>query len=405
MIVDAVRTAVDRRYGVLSGWHPADLLAHLLTALPERTGLDPARVDDVVVGCGNPIGAQAANVARAAVLAAGWPEAVAAVTVEAHHASGLRALELGGHAVRSGAADLVVVGGVEVSSLVPAGAGLVPRDLGSPFPLSVTGRYDRRGGLPPPGVEAEQLAARRGLTRADLDAWSAVSRTRAAAARQAGRFDAEIVPVPSRVLDRSSGRIVAGAAVTVDPGSGPSGTGALAALPPLFRSNGVITAGNRAVMGDGAAVVVLAGAPVAARLGLPVRARLASTVSVGVDPTAALGGTGVATDRLLRRASVRLGDLGLVELDESYAAAVLAWWADHPVDGARLNPTGGALATGHPGAASGVRSLVSLVHGLARTGNRKGLVTAGGAGGVATAALVERSGSRPGPVRPTPIRR
>ncbi|MFV0260395.1 MAG: thiolase family protein [Acidimicrobiales bacterium] len=393
VIVDAARTPIDRRYGALSGWHPAGLLGHLLRAVSDRAGIDPERVDDVIIGCGNPVGAQAGNVARAAVLDAGWPERVAAVTVESHHASGLRAVELGTHAIRSGAADMVVVGGVEVSSLVPAGAGLVPRDLGGPFPPSLRARYALRGGLLPPGVEAERLAARRGWNRIDLDAWAATSLARAVAARAAGRFVDEIVPVPVLTLDRSSGRVVPGAGpIAVDPGPDTTTAGRLHRLRPLFRPDGVVTAGNRATMGDGAAVIVLAEASVATRLGLPARSRVAGVGSAGVDPVDALSGAGAATDRLLDRAGLDLGDLGLVEVDETHAVGVLAWRADHGIDGARLNPYGGALATGHPGGASATRSLVTLVHGLERTGNRRGLVTAGGAGGVATAVLVERFG-------------
>ncbi len=390
VLVDVVRTPLGTRNGQLSGWHPADLAGFVLRALAERTGIDPALVDDVVVGCVTQVGAQALDVGRNAVLAAGWPHTVPATTVDRQCASGQQAIHVAAHSVIAGAADLVVAAGVEVMSLVPLGAAVAVRDVGQPFPPSIHERYEAAGGLQPQGIAAELVAERYGLSREVLDAYGLASQERAAAAATAGRFEAETVAVPGRLLDREGHRVVdTGMTVRADGGVHPTTAQSLAALRPAYQEAGVITAGNSAQISDGAAAALVMSGARAAELGLAARGRFLSFATAAVDPVLMHTAPAPATAAALARAGLTMADIAVAEVHEGYAAAVLAWLADTGADPERVNPNGGAIALGHPLGCSGVRMLATLTAELERRGGGRGLLTMGGTGGLATALVLE----------------
>jgi acetyl-CoA acyltransferase len=398
VIVDALRSPCGRRNGALSGWHPVDLVAACLEALVARNqgrGFDPAVVDDVIVGCVSQIGAQSANVARNAVLAAGWPEAVPGTTVERQCGSSEQALHFAAQAVMAGACDVVVAGGVEVQSLVPMAAS-TGRAYGAPFGPRVTRRYHDRGGLVPQGVAAEAMARHWGLGRDDLDAYAAGSQERAGRAAAGGRFDTEIVPLAARRREAPEGADAVAAApgglVAADECVVPTSREALAALRPLVDAGGVVTAGNSAQIADGASACLVMDEDTAARLGCMALAAVVGTAVVGTDPLLMLDGPIPATRRVLGRSGLGLADIGLVEIHESSAAVVLAWMAELGGDPAIVNVNGGAIALGHPPGASGTRQLATLVHELVRSGSRYGLSVMSGIGGTATATVLERLG-------------
>lgn len=377
VLVDAVRTPIGGRGGRLSGWHPADLAAEVLRALAERTGFDPAAVDDVVLGCAMPVGNQGFNLARSAVLAAGWPESVPAGTVDRQGISSLAAVIDAARAVASGACDLVIAGGVEVMSTTPQGATLVPGSM--PFGPAVTERYRDAGGLIPAGVAAEALGASLGVDRATLDAVAQRSHARAAGG-------AEVVPVGSRVLDRDKGEVVrSGTSVTADELPDPAITPAeLAGARPAFVPDGTVTAANSAAIGDGAAAVLLMSEDAAARLGATPLAVVRAAAVVGSDPLVTFGGATLATERVLAGLD---GEVDRVEVGEPFAAALLAYERATGLDPARVNPAGGGIALGEPTGAVGARLVATLAHGLA---GRFGVAAAGGLGGLGAAVLLER---------------
>ncbi|MGI9023967.1 MAG: thiolase family protein [Acidimicrobiales bacterium] len=385
VVVDVVRTALGRRNGKLAGWHPVDLAAALLDALVERNGIDPALVDDVILGCVSQTGEQGLNVARNAALAAGFPDSVPGTTVDRQCGSGQQAVHFAAQGVAAGAYDLVVAGGVESMSRVPLGTTMV-KGPGVPFGPRMVQRYQPAGGLVPQGVAAEALAERYGLSRPELDAYSRRSHVRAAAATAAGSFDGEIVPVT--VDHRRAKR-----QFTVDE-SIRAGTTLeeLAALKPTFRAGGCITAGNSAPASDGAAAVLVASEEAAARLGLVPRARFVAFSVVGVDPVTMLTGAAAATTAVLERAGLELDRIDRAEVHEAFAAVALAWAAEHPLDPDRVNADGGAIALGHPLGCSGARMLATLVGGLERNGGRYGLQAMAEGGGTANALVVERLG-------------
>jgi acetyl-CoA acetyltransferase family protein len=392
VIVDAVRTAGGKRNGRLSGWHPADLAGEVLRALTARSDLDPALVDDVIVGCATQIGDQALNVARSAVLGAGFPESVPGTSVDRQASSSLQAIHFAAQGVVAGAYDVVVAAGVECMSTTPAGATLIPGS--TPYGPRVMERYAPEGGLVPLGISAELVAERFGLTRDELDAFALRSHRRAERATTEGRFAAEIVAVEGRVRDRETGAVtVLADPLTVDEDIRPGLTAdALAALKPEFSPDGVVTAGNRAPVGDGAAAVLIASDRAAERLGLPARARFVAFAVAGVDPLLALTGPIPASVAALHRARLGLAAVDVVEIDEAFAAAVLAWEQELGGDPDRVNRNGGAIALGHPLGSSGARLTATLLHELGRRGGRYGLAAVGGAGGTANAAVIERLG-------------
>ncbi|HEX2042221.1 MAG TPA: thiolase family protein [Acidimicrobiales bacterium] len=385
VVVDAVRTAIGKRNGGLAGWHPVDLAAEVLRAVVERNDLDPALIDDVILGCVSQTGEQGLNVARNAALAAGFPESVPGTTVDRQCGSGQQAVHFAAQAVMAGAYDLVVAGGVESMSRIPMGVTTV-KGPGMPFGPRMMQRYQPVGGLVPQGIAAELVAERWDLSREELDAYSLESHRRAARATAGGWFDGEIVPV---TVDTPRGKkeLRADEGVRTD-----TSLEALAALKPAFKAGGRITAGNSSQMSDGAAAVLIASEDAAARLGLQPWARFAAFSVVGVDPVTMLIGPIPATTAALDRARLTLDDVDRFEVNEAFAPVVLAWAAEHRVDLERVNPCGGAIALGHPLGCSGARLLTTLLWELERAGGRFGLVTTCEGGGMANATVVERLG-------------
>ncbi|MBW3580724.1 MAG: thiolase family protein [Actinobacteria bacterium] len=389
VIVDAVRTPLGARNGAISGWHPCDLGAEVLAALARRSELDPGLVGEVIVGCATPMGEQGLNLARNAVLAAGWPESVPATTLDRQGAGSLQAIALAAAAVVGGSLDVVVAGGIEVTTTTPPGAWVTPGSR--PFGQRLLERYATAGGLVPPGVAAERLAERYRLSRRDLDRHAAESQRRATAARRLRQFTGEIVTIESRGWDRERRQVVeAGTTASADECIREEVTeGDLAACKSSFEVGGRITAGNSAPAADGAAAVLLMTERRAVELDLEPLARVVATAGAAVDPLTMLTGVIPATASVLRRSGLVASDLSRIEVDEWFAAIPLAWLAEHGADPASVNPDGGAIALGHPAGAAGARALTTLVHGLARGEGGYGMVTIGGIGGVATAVVVE----------------
>ena len=384
VIVEAVRTPVTKRNGSLSGVHPIDLSAHVLRALTARTGLDPALVDDVIWGCVSQIGEQTMDIARSAVLAAGWPTSVPGVTVDRQCGSSQQALHFAAAGLIAGQYDVVVAGGVESMSRIPMGSTL--SSGGSPF--TALGWKARYGDvIPHQGVGAEMVAKRWNLTRRQLDEYSLASHEKAAAAQDAGLTADQIVPVP--------GSLTGGAAVSMDEGVRRGGTlEALGALRPAFADDGVVTAGNSSQISDGSAALLMTTSERAAQLGLRPLARIHTAVLAADDPVIMLTAPLPATRKVLARSGLRLAEIGIFEVNEAFASVPLAWLADIAGGDAgvekALNPNGGAIALGHPLGASGARAMTAVVHHLRATGIRYGLQAMCEGGGQANAVIVER---------------
>ncbi|HUP70470.1 MAG TPA: thiolase family protein [Acidimicrobiales bacterium] len=387
VIVDAVRTACARRNGKLSGWHSTDLAASVLRALVERSDLDPVLVDDVVMGCVMQVGEQSLNVARNAVLAAGFPESVPGTTVDRQCASSQQAVHFAAQAVMAGACDVVIAAGVESMSRVPMGVSMEVVGAGMPFGPGLRGRYAEAGGLVPQGVAAELMAERWGLSRETLDDYAAGSQQRAAKARLDGRFAAEMVPLAVRDQNGHT----TGETFEADEGIRPGTTAeVLATLKPAFTPGGTVTAGNSSQISDGAAAVLVMSEERCSALGLVPRARLRAFAVSGVDPILMLSGPISATQRVLERAKLAVDDIDLFEVNEAFASVVLAWAAELRPDMARVNVNGGAIALGHPIGASGARVLATLVNELERRDGRYGLQVMCTGGGQGTALVIER---------------
>lgn len=390
VIVDALRTPMGKRNGRLSGWHPADLAAEVLSALAERNNLDPALVDDVIMGCVMQVGAQAINVGRNAVLAAGWPESVPSTTVDRQCGSSQQSAHFAAQGVMAGAYDVVIAAGVEVMSLVPMGASMMVKDVGIPFSQPIEDRYAPVGGLQPQGIGAEMIAEKWGISREQLDEYSAMSQSRAARARDEGRFDNEILPVAEKILDRESGKVVeTGEMVTTDGGIRESTPEKLASLKPAFLPDGKVTAGNSSQITDGAAAVLIMSESKAKELGLKIRARFHSFALAGVDPVTMLTGPIPATTKVFERSGLSMDDIDIFEVNEAFASVVLAWAAEHNPDMEKVNPNGGAIALGHPLGCSGARLMTTMLNELERTGGRYGLQTMCEGGGMANATIIE----------------
>lgn len=386
VIVDAVRTACGRRNGMLAGWHSVDLAGVVLSALTERSALDPALVDDVVMGCVMQVGEQSLNVARNAALAAGFPESVPATTVDRQCASSQQAVHFVAQAVMAGAYDVAIAGGVESMTRVPMGASMQVVGAGMPFGPAVTARYASVGGLVPQGVAAELMAERWSLSREAMDSYAAESQRRATVARDGGRFAREIVAVPVR----DGNGHATGEVFDVDEGIRPDTTSeGLAGLKPAFTPGGMVTAGNSCQISDGAAAALIMSDERCHALGLTPRARIHAFAVAGVDPVLMLNGPIRATERVLERAKLRLDDIDVFEVNEAFASVVLAWAAELRPDMSRVNVNGGAIAIGHPLGASGARLLATLVHELERVGGRFGLQVMCAGGGQATALIIE----------------
>jgi acetyl-CoA acyltransferase len=374
VIVDAVRTPIGKRNGTLASVHAADLSAEVLKALVERTGIDPGTVDDVVWGCVTQIGDQSSNVGRFAVLAAGWPEHVPAVTVNRACGSSQQAVDQAAHAVMSGQYDLVVAGGVETMSRVPLGS---HRTTGQPYGPAAIARYD--GYQFSQGLGAELIAERWGLTRTRLDQFAAESHAKAAAAIDSGVFDDHIVPiaVDGTKFARDEG-LRRGTSVET-----------LAGLKPSFKEDGVIHAGNSSQISDGAAALLITTPEKARELGLTPIARYHSGAVSGADPITMLLGPIPATEKVLRRSGVALEDIGVYEVNEAFAPVPLAWLAETGADPERLNPLGGAIGVGHPLGGSGAILMTRMLARMRSENLRYGLQTMCEGGGTANATIVE----------------
>ena len=332
VIVDAVRTAGGKRNGKLSGWHPADLAAEVLKALAERNDLDPALVDDVIMGCVMQVGSQGLNVGRNAVLAAGWPESVPATTVDRQCGSSQQSAHFAAQGVIAGAYDVVVAAGVEVMTTTPMGASVTPGSF--PFGPKVIERYAEVGGLVPQGISAELIADKWGLSREDLDAFGAQSQQRAAQATDEGRFDNEIIPVQAKPLDKETGKLIeTDEIVTADEGIRPGTTAeTLAKLKPAFKPDGKVTAGNSSQITDGASAVLIMSEEKAKELGLTPRARFHTFALAGVDPVTMLTGPIPSTTKVLEKSGLSIDDIDLFEINEAFASVVLAWEKEHHPD-------------------------------------------------------------------------
>jgi acetyl-CoA acyltransferase len=392
VIVDAVRTAGGKRNGKLSGWHPADLAAETLTALAERNSLDPALVEDVIMGCVMQAGAQSVNVGRNAVLAAGWPEEVPATTIDRQCGSSQQSAHFAAQAVMAGAHEIVVAAGVEVMSQVPMGASVGDGRFGFPFGPRVGLRYADVGGLVPQGISAELIADKWGLSREDLDAFSAESQARAARATAEGRFENEIIAVRSIHRDKESGDITeSDELVTTDEGIREGTTvETLANLKPAFKPDGKVTAGNSSQITDGASAALIMSEEKARELGLRPRARFHTFALAGVDPVMMLTGPIPSTAKVLDKAGLSVDDIDLFEVNEAFASVVLAWQRETGADMDKVNVNGGAIALGHPLGCSGTKLLSTLLNELERTGGRYGLQTMCEGGGMANATIIER---------------
>lgn len=387
VIVDVVRTPSGRGKpgGALSGVHPVDLAAGVLTAVLERNGLESTQIDDVLMGCVSQVADQSLNVARQAVLAAGFAETVPAVTIDRQCGSSQQAAHFAAQGVIAGAYDIVIAAGVESMSRVPLGSSA----HGGTVSQGVIRRYPE--GLVNQGVSAELIAARWGFGRDELDAFSAESHRRAADAWTRGRFDSQVIPVLG-----GDGEAVA-FDETVRPGTTAEG---LAGLGPAFRTDALaerfpdldwrITAGNSSPLTDAASAALIMSEEKASELGLTPRARFHAFAVVGDDPMMMLTGPIPATRRILERSGLSMDDLDAYEVNEAFASVPLAWQRELDADPSRLNPWGGAIALGHAVGASGTRLLGTLVAHLEATGGRYGLQTMCEGGGMANATIIER---------------
>jgi acetyl-CoA acetyltransferase family protein len=382
VIVDAVRTPVGRRNGVLSGWHATDLAAQPLAALVERTGIDPGLVEDVIMGCTMTVGEQAMNIARNAALAAGFPETVPGTTVDRQCGSAQQAIHFAAQAVASGAMDIAIGAGVESMSRVPIGSTTEPGPGEAYGPL-----YKARFDLIHQGECAEEIARRWGITRDEMDDLAYTSHQRAITATQEGRFENEIVPLEARSADGAASGIV-----TTDEGMRDTPREKLGQLRPAFSEDGLVTAASSSQISDGAAAVLVMTEEKAAELGLTPRARFHTFAVAANDPQIMLTAPIPATALVLAKSGLSLDEIDLVEINEAFASVVLAWAKETGADMSKVNVNGGAMALGHPTGASGARLMATLLNELERTGGRFGLQTMCEGGGQANATIIERLG-------------
>lgn len=382
VIVEAVRTAVGRRGGRLKDWHPVDLLASTLSALVQRTKIDPGLVEDVIVGCVSQVGEQSLNIGRNAVLAAGFPETVPGTTVDRQCGSSQQAIHFAAQGVLSGAYDVAIAGGVEVMTRVPMGSSYM-QGPGEPFGSQMLKRYDN--GLVHQGISADLIAQKWEISRGELDEFSLESHRRAARATAEGRFSSQIVPIPVINEDGTTSVFERDEGIRTD-----SSIEKLASLKPAFKPDGLITAGNSSQISDGAAAVLIMERETAERLGLKPRARFVSFSLAGDNPILMLTAPIPATFKALERAGLTMNDIDLVEINEAFASVVLAWQRETGADLQRVNVNGGAVAIGHPLGASGARLTTVLLHELERIGGHYGLQTICEGGGMANGMIIER---------------
>jgi acetyl-CoA acyltransferase len=373
VIVDAVRTPVGKRNGMLSTVHPTDLSAHVLKALAARTNLDPALVDDVVWGCVSQVGEQTGCIGRFAALAAGWPEEVPGVTIDRQCGSSQQSVHFAAAGVVAGHYDIVVAGGVESMSRVPMGTSFVEGKAGVPFGPLVMERYDNVRFNQ--GVGAEMIAEEYGLSRTELDEFSLDSHAKAAAAIDSGRFEAQVAPLGEATTDEGVRR-----GTTLEQ---------MAGLKTVFKADGVIHAGNSSQISDGAAALLLTTSEIAERHGWRPIARVHTCVLTGTDPVTMLKGPIPATAKALKRSGLSIEDIGTFEINEAFAPVPVAWLRETGAAADRLNPNGGAIALGHPLGASGARLMTTMVYHMRDNGLRYGLQSMCEGGGMANATILE----------------
>lgn len=384
-IVEALRTPVGKYKGSLAGVRADHLAAHLLNQLMERAGIDAGAVDDVILGCVTQVGEQSANIARTALLGAGWPASIPGLTIDRKCGSGEVAVHLAAGMIAAGAAKVVVAGGAENMSRVRMGGN---REIyGEAFGWMASDRYE----LTSQGEAAERIADKWNFSRAELDAYAVESHRRAAAAAQAGHFRREIASVPvAALMERGWAESVPATLDTDETIRLGTNAEKLATLKSSFRENGKLSAGNSSQISDGAALLLLMSGDAVDRLGIKPRARIRAFTTVGSDPTLMLTGPVAATRKVLDMAGLAAGDIDLFEVNEAFAPVPLMWARELDVPLDRLNVNGGAIALGHPLGASGARIMTSLLHELERRDARYGLQAICCAGGMGTATLIER---------------
>jgi len=381
VIVDAIRTPGGRRGGQLKDWHPVDLAAEVLKDLVKRNNLHPELVDDVILGCVSQTGEQSVNVARNAVLAAGFPESVPGTTIDRQCGSSQQAVHFAAQGVMAGVYDIAIAGGVEMMTRVPMGI-TMQQGPGMPFGPMMLDRYEH--GIVPQGISAEMIAEQWGITREEIDKLAYDSHVRADRATREGRFENQIMPVEVKGDDGVE-------IVTRDEGIRPDTTPeVLANLKPAFKPDGVVTAGNSSQITDGAAAVLIMSREKAEELGLKPRARFKAFAVMGVDPVTMLTGPIPATRKVLDRAGISIDDIDLFEVNEAFATVIAAWLKETGADWEKTNVNGGAMALGHPLGASGAKLMATLLNELERTGGRYGLQTMCEGGGMANATIIER---------------
>ncbi|MGW6032728.1 thiolase family protein [Gordonia terrae] len=380
VIIEAVRTPHGRRNGALAGWHPVDLLAETLTAVIDRSGIDPAIVDDVIAGCVIQIGEQAVNIGRNAVLAAGFPETVPATTIDRQCGSAQQAIHFAAQAIRSGDYDVAIAGGVESMTRVPMTSSITNDLKQNPYSDRIVARYADQGGIQGQGLAAEMISEMWKLNRTELDEYSLRSHQLAHAATTEGRFKREIHPI-----EGVNGLIESDEGIRPD-----TSLEKLGSLRSAFKPNGVITAGNASQISDGASAVLLMSAEKAAALGLKPRARIHTMSLAASDPITMLTAPIPATQKALDKSGLSVGDIDVFEINEAFAPVVLGWQRELGVDPEKVNPNGGAIALGHPLGASGTRLFTTLLHELERRDATFGLQTMCEAGGLANATIIER---------------
>ncbi len=375
VIVEAVRSAVGKRNGGLSGVHPGELSAQVLNGLVERAGVDHALVDDVIWGCVMQAGEQALDIARTAVLAAGWPESVPGVTVDRQCGSSQQSVHFAAAGVVAGHYDVVVAGGVESMSRTPMGSSLA--NGGHPYPEAFRGRYSQ---TPNQGIGAEMIADQWGLSRTDLDQFSLGSHEKAAAAQDSGAFDDQIVAIKDQD----------GNVVLKDEGIRRGGTmESIGKIKPAFKEDGVIHAGNSSQISDGSAALLFMSAEKAKALGLKPLAKVHTAVLAGADPVIMLTAPIPATQKALERSGLSLDQIGVFEVNEAFAPVPLAWLKDIGADEKKVNPNGGAIALGHPLGGSGARIMTTMLYHMRDKGIQYGLQTMCEGGGQANATILE----------------
>jgi acetyl-CoA acyltransferase len=375
VIVEAVRSPVGKRNGGLSGVHPAELSAQVLNGLAQRAGIDPGIVDDVIWGCVMQAGEQALDIARTAVLAAGWPESVPGVTVDRQCGSSQQSVHFAAAGVVAGYYDVVVAGGVESMSRTPMGASLA--NGGHPYPDAFRSRYRS---TPNQGVGAEMIAEQWGFDRTALDEFSLGSHAKAAAAQDSGAFADQIVAIKDQD----------GNAVLADEGIRRGGSvESMAKIKPAFKEDGVIHAGNSSQISDGSAALLFMSAEKAKSLGLKPLAKVHTAVLAGADPVIMLTAPIPATQKVLKRSGLNLDEIGVFEVNEAFASVPLAWLREIGADKEKLNPNGGAIALGHPLGGSGARIMTTMLYHMRDKGIRYGLQTMCEGGGQANATILE----------------